>query len=86
MNQPNVPSPSGDITKRELEHLMLCFCTFCCLLKGKRLSLQNIFVIVLKEGKIRKLLKTLLTRSEEHTSELQSPMYLVCRLLLEKKN
>src|SRR5437764_5605323 len=24
-------------------------------------------------------------RSEEHTSELQSPMYLVCRLLLERK-
>src|SRR5437762_5784657 len=24
-------------------------------------------------------------RSEEHTSELQSPMYLVCRLLLDKK-
>src|SRR5437879_7890067 len=28
----------------------------------------------------------LYSRSEEHTSELQSPMYLVCRLLLEKKN
>src|SRR5437762_14079632 len=27
----------------------------------------------------------LIDRSEEHTSELQSPMYLVCRLLLEKK-
>src|SRR5690348_17594556 len=27
-----------------------------------------------------------LTRSEEHTSELQSPVHLVCRLLLEKKN
>src|ERR1017187_9830307 len=26
------------------------------------------------------------SRSEEHTSELQSPMYLVCRLLLEKKD
>src|SRR2546425_5923211 len=26
------------------------------------------------------------TRSEEHTSELQSLAYLVCRLLLEKKN
>src|SRR5690348_17464264 len=25
-------------------------------------------------------------RSEEHTSELQSPVQLVCRLLLEKKN
>src|SRR5437867_9432428 len=27
-----------------------------------------------------------LLRSEEHTSELQSPYELVCRLLLEKKN
>src|SRR5438876_4391584 len=26
-----------------------------------------------------------LERSEEHTSELQSPVHLVCRLLLEKK-
>src|SRR5437764_9424286 len=31
------------------------------------------------DGKVRA------KRSEEHTSELQSPMYLVCRLLLEKK-
>src|SRR2546426_4357195 len=29
---------------------------------------------------------TRLQRSEEHTSELQSPCNLVCRLLLEKKN
>src|SRR5437762_5011634 len=29
--------------------------------------------------------QTIAIRSEEHTSELQSPMYLVCRLLLEKK-
>src|SRR5437764_11213292 len=29
--------------------------------------------------------ETAARRSEEHTSELQSPMYLVCRLLLEKK-
>src|SRR3712207_7133941 len=28
---------------------------------------------------------TLAARSEEHTSELQSRQYLVCRLLLEKK-
>src|SRR5690348_17684035 len=27
----------------------------------------------------------LVLRSEEHTSELQSPVHLVCRLLLEKK-
>src|SRR3712207_7617650 len=30
-------------------------------------------------------LGTALSRSEEHTSELQSRQYLVCRLLLEKK-
>src|SRR5687767_15237366 len=29
---------------------------------------------------------SLIVRSEEHTSELQSLAYLVCRLLLEKKN
>src|SRR6266487_5781684 len=29
---------------------------------------------------------TCVLRSEEHTSELQSPVHLVCRLLLEKKN
>src|SRR3712207_7223484 len=32
------------------------------------------------------VLPLLVQRSEEHTSELQSRQYLVCRLLLEKKN
>src|SRR3989449_4545926 len=31
------------------------------------------------------LFATLIPRSEEHTSELQSRLHLVCRLLLEKK-
>src|SRR5256885_2763777 len=31
------------------------------------------------------LFPTIISRSEEHTSELQSPCNLVCRLLLEKK-
>src|SRR2546422_7748087 len=30
-------------------------------------------------------IKTISSRSEEHTSELQSRLHLVCRLLLEKK-
>src|SRR2546425_2593703 len=34
---------------------------------------------------VRRLLSPALERSEEHTSELQSLAYLVCRLLLEKK-
>src|SRR2546429_3789047 len=34
----------------------------------------------------RRAARTRRTRSEEHTSELQSRLHLVCRLLLEKKN
>src|SRR3712207_7803198 len=37
-------------------------------------------------GLLGVVLETLVHRSEEHTSELQSRQYLVCRLLLEKKN
>src|SRR3712207_8177690 len=36
--------------------------------------------------RIRNLIDLFIERSEEHTSELQSRQYLVCRLLLEKKN
>src|SRR3712207_9482123 len=35
---------------------------------------------------VQRALTSLSDRSEEHTSELQSRQYLVCRLLLEKKN
>src|SRR5437879_7907554 len=42
--------------------------------------------VTLARGAGRKTRKAaIVSRSEEHTSELQSPMYLVCRLLLEKK-
>src|SRR5438876_5277448 len=49
---------------------------------------------VLGDGKLAQLIARVLRtaiprvvmRSEEHTSELQSPVHLVCRLLLEKKN
>src|SRR5688572_32342629 len=41
---------------------------------------------VAKVPRFRALAATLLARSEEHTSELQSQSNLVCRLLLEKKN
>src|SRR5437867_7399672 len=43
--------------------------------------LQQLLVAVAFVGR-----RTLPVRSEEHTSELQSPYDLVCRLLLAKKN
>src|SRR5687767_15310207 len=45
-------------------------------------------VVVIDQGAIRGSRRSnpaTYTRSEEHTSELQSLAYLVCRLLLEKK-
>src|SRR2546422_7343374 len=38
------------------------------------------------EGALAQVVASIATRSEEHTSELQSRLHLVCRLLLEKKN
>src|SRR3712207_7099586 len=40
---------------------------------------------VVMEGNPKSALEVSPERSEEHTSELQSRQYLVCRLLLEKK-
>src|SRR5258708_11237523 len=45
-------------------------------------------IVFVKQGdtvKLRKVETGIADRSEEHTSELQSPDHLVCRLLLEKK-
>src|SRR3712207_8401895 len=39
-----------------------------------------------RRGRARHAVRAGRGRSEEHTSELQSRQYLVCRLLLEKKN
>src|SRR5256884_4081145 len=45
-------------------------------------ALDNPTILIVVD---RRDLKTQLSRSEEHTSELQSRLHLVCRLLLEKK-
>src|SRR5688500_19827452 len=47
-------------------------------------ALSSMMASVGPSPKVRKRSKT--RRSEEHTSELQSPCNLVCRLLLVKKN
>lgn len=55
-----IETPSRNIIRDETEHLLLSFCTLCSLLKGKKLSIQNIFVIVLQEERLRNILKELL--------------------------
>src|SRR5256885_10176885 len=51
---------------------------------GKRAKMELLRVISSNHHR-KGVLKTQRLRSEEHTSELQSPCNLVCRLLLEKK-
>src|SRR3712207_7016064 len=51
----------------------------------QRQDLARATVAVARHGGQRALIEET-GRSEEHTSELQSRQYLVCRLLLEKKN
>src|SRR3712207_7264956 len=46
----------------------------------------RVLVLVGRDGRQEVALVGHAVRSEEHTSELQSRQYLVCRLLLEKKN
>src|SRR5258707_9516246 len=53
------------------------------LVEKERPEVWDILEEVIKEHPI--LLDHVLERSEEHTSELQSRQYIVCRLLLEKK-
>src|SRR2546425_3900749 len=56
-------------------------------------QLLSTLILILPVGLVTALLvgawiarRAIHARSEEHTSELQSLAYLVCRLLLEKKN
>lgn len=58
---PKISSPSSELMDRETEHLLLSFCTFCTMLKGKKLSLQNVFLLVLQDELLRDMLKELLT-------------------------
>ena len=53
--------PSSAIIEDEQNHLFLCYCSFVNHLKGKKLSIQNVFVTTLQEEKLKTILKTILS-------------------------
>src|SRR2546426_2865228 len=61
-----------------------CVDAFAAFVTGQR-GAPSILVNNAGIGRFKPLEELSLERSEEHTSELQSPCNLVCRLLLEKK-
>src|SRR5690242_19794516 len=74
--------------------LVLCLATAVCYAEMAKLYpgtgssyyfAEQAFLNHEKAWKYSRLMKFIVGRSEEHTSELQSHVNLVCRLLLEKK-
>jgi hypothetical protein len=53
--------PSSEIVEEETNHLFLCYCSFINHLKGKKLSIQNVFVTTLQEERLKTILKTILS-------------------------
>lgn len=56
----HIVSPSQNIIDCESEHILLSFCTTTTLLCGKKLSLQNVFILILENKDLRDILKNLL--------------------------
>src|SRR2546422_6947805 len=68
---------------RRQGHILILLEDFREPLAARKLSLRHFIKLI--GAKLRKGRKFAVLRSEEHTSELQSRLHLVCRLLLEKK-
>src|SRR5207248_10356693 len=81
----------GEVRRRRFRRGLLDDAHHAIEAVGHRLGLDDtvlkaLFPRDLLHGNHRRLVALEYLRSEEHTSELQSPYDLVCRHLLEKKN
>lgn len=53
--------PSTNMIEQETEHILLSFCTLCTLIKGKKMSYQNVFIMMLENKQLRELLMDMLS-------------------------
>ena len=58
--------PSHNLIENESEHIFLSFCTFVMNLKGKKLSVQNVFVQTLQDEKLKNVMKTMLSLDNDY--------------------
>jgi hypothetical protein len=49
--------PAANIIEEETVHLFLCYCTLVNNIKGKKLSIQNVFVATLQEPTLKNIFK-----------------------------
>ena len=54
---PQSVNPSVRLCEEELKDLFINFCTFLCIVHNKKLNLPNIFLLLLKEEKVKNLYK-----------------------------
>src|SRR5205814_9655386 len=85
------PSPSAFYTLSLHDALPICFCHWIEPVNPLSVTVVTLLLHTVESVAVGVpptlggLTVTVATRSEEHTSELQSLRHLVCRLLLEKK-
>jgi hypothetical protein len=58
--------PSANLINEESDHIFLSFCTFVMNLKGKKLSVQNVFVQTLQDEKLKNVAKTMLSLESDY--------------------
>jgi hypothetical protein len=58
--------PSSNLIREESDHIFLSFCTFVMNLKGKKLSIQNVFVQTLQDEKLKNVAKTMLSLDSDY--------------------
>lgn len=56
----------NELERDEVNHNFLCFCSFICIINGKKLNLPNIFLLVLKNETYKSLLKYMLTIDNDY--------------------
>ncbi len=52
------PSPTSRVCNDEFKDLFIKFCALMCIINHKKLNLANIFLMVLKDDKVKKLYMT----------------------------
>lgn len=63
-------SPSQTIEDIEQLDILMSFCTLCTLLKGKKMSLQNVFIHILQDRQMNKIVCSALEMNEQEMARL----------------
>src|SRR5438876_6113432 len=85
---PATPTPTSPLSLHDALPILRPYAAALCFRQlGPRQGLRRLHVRLVEcvDSQTDVEAAKALARSEEHTSELQSPVHLVCRLLLEKK-